>query len=132
MKAGNGGILAAVVHFSLRFRGIIIALACMLMSYGFYTLTRARYDVFPEFAPPQVNIRAECPGFSAEQVELLVTIPIENAINGVEGIESLCSSSGQGLSAITVKFRERSNIYLVRQMIAERLASLAGQLPQGV
>jgi CzcA family heavy metal efflux pump len=130
--ADGGGILGAIVSFSLRFRGIIIALACMLLGYGIYGLTRAKYDVFPEFAPPQVTIRVEAPGFSPEQVEALVTRPVEMAILGVEGIKSLLSRSLQGLSAVTVIFRSGSDIYRVRQMVAEALASLAGQLPQGV
>ncbi len=125
-------MLAAIVRFSLRFRGIIIALACVLLGYGFYSLARAKYDVFPEFAPPQVVIRVEAPGLSPEQIEVLVTRPVENAINGVEGIESVRSSSIQGLSAITVKFQGNINIYRARQEVAERLASIAGQLPQGV
>jgi CzcA family heavy metal efflux pump len=126
------GILGAVVRFSLRFKGIIITLALILSVYSLYTLTKAKYDVFPEFAPPQVVIHAEAPGLSPEQVEVLVTRPIESAINGVEGIESIRSSSIQGFSATTVKFRSGSNIYLARQMIAERLSSLVGQLPQGI
>jgi CzcA family heavy metal efflux pump len=126
------GILGAVVRFSLRFKGIIITIALMLSVYGLYTLTKAKYDVFPEFAPPRVVIHTEAPGLSPEQVEVLATRPIESAINGVEGIESLRSASVQGFSAVTVKFRSGSNIYLARQMIAERLSSLAGQLPQGI
>jgi CzcA family heavy metal efflux pump len=126
------GILGSVVGFSLRFKGIIITLALILCGYSIYTLTKAKYDVFPEFAPPQVVIHAEAPGLSPEQVEVLVTRPIESAINGVEGIESLRSSSIQGFSATTVTFSSGSNIYLARQMIAERLSSLAGQLPQGI
>jgi len=125
-------MLNAIVRFSLRFRGVIIALACVLLAYGIYTLTRAKYDVFPEFAPPQVVIQIEAPGLAPEQVEVLVTQPIENAINGVSGIESLRSGSIQGLSVITVTFRADSDIYRDRQIVAERLASLAGQLPQGV
>ena len=126
------GILGPVVRFSLRFKGIIITLALIFCGYSIYTLTKAKYDVFPEFAPPQVAIHAEAPGLSPEQVEVLVTRPIESAINGVEGIESLRSSSIQGFSATTVKFRPGSNIYIARQMIAERISSLAGQLPQGI
>ncbi len=125
-------MLTAIVRFSLRFRGVIIALACLLLGYGFYSLTRAKYDVFPEFAPPQVVIRVEAPGLSPEQIEVLVTRPVESAINGVEGIESVRSSSIQGLSAITVKFQGNIDIYRARQEVAERLASVAGQLPQGV
>src|SRR5215470_8335708 len=104
-------MLNAVVRFSLRFRGIVIALACALLFYGIYSLSRARYDAFPEFAPPQISIQTEAPGLSPEQVEVLVTQPIENAINGVSGIDSLRSKSIQGLSVITVVFRAGTDIY---------------------
>jgi len=125
-------VLTQIVRFSLRFRGIVIALACLLLGYGFFVLSRSKYDVFPEFAPPQVIIQTEAPGLGPEEVEVLVTQPIENSINGTEGIESLRSGSIQGLSIITVTFRPQSDIYRNRQLIAERLTSLSGKLPQGV
>jgi CzcA family heavy metal efflux pump len=125
-------MLSAIVRFSLRFRGIVIALGFALLGYGLYTLTEARYDVFPEFAPPEVVIQTEAPGLAPEQVELLVTQPIENAIVGVSGIDSLRSGSVQGLSVITVVFRPSSNIYLDRQVVGERLSTLSGVLPSGV
>jgi CzcA family heavy metal efflux pump len=125
-------MLTAIVRFSLRFRGVITALACVLSGYGLYTLSRAKYDVFPEFAPPEVVIQTEAPGLAPEQVEVLVTQPIENAINGVGGIESLRSGSTQGLSVITVTFRTDSDLYRDRQVVTERLATVVGQLPQGV
>jgi Cu/Ag efflux pump CusA len=126
------GLLAGIVRFSLRFRGVVISLACVLLGYGFYALEQAHYDVFPEFAPPQVVIQTEAPGLSAEQVEVLVTQPIENAINGIADIERLSSNSIQGLSAITIIFKTNSDIFRDRQVVAERLAILAGQLPLGV
>lgn len=125
-------MLTAIVSFSLRFRGVIIALSCILAGYGLYTLSQAKYDVFPEFAPPQVVIQTEAPGLSPEQVEALVTQPIENSINGVPGIESLRSGSIQGLSFITVTFHPGSDIYRDRQVVSERLSTIAGKLPQGV
>src|SRR6266567_9400883 len=125
-------MLTAIVRFSLRFRGVVLSLALASLGYGLYTLTQAKFVVFPEFAPPLVSIQTEAPGLSPEQVELLVTQPIENAINGVTGIESLRSSSIQGLSAIKVVFQTGNNVYLERQLVAERLATLAGQLPSGV
>jgi CzcA family heavy metal efflux pump len=132
LRAERTGLLNAIVRFSLRFRGTIIALATILIIFGLYTLTRAKYDVFPEFTPPLVFILTEASGLSPEQVEQLVTRPIENAVNDVEGIESLRSSSIQGVSVITVKFLSGINIYRARQMVAERLTSLVGQLPKGV
>ncbi|WP_432746272.1 efflux RND transporter permease subunit [Methylobacter sp. G7] len=132
MNGESTGLLAGIVRFSLRFRGVVIALACVLLGYGLYALEQANYDVFPEFAPPQVVIQTEAQGLSAEQVEVLVTQPIENTINGVAGIERLSSNSIQGLSAITVIFKSNSDIFRNRQVVAERLATLAGQLPLGV
>jgi CzcA family heavy metal efflux pump len=125
-------MLNAIVHFSIRFRGIVIALACALLFYGLYSVVSAPYDVFPEFAPPQVSIQTEAPGLSPEQVETLVTQPVENAINGVFAIESLRSRSIQGLSVVTVVFRNGTDIYRDRQAVAERLSTIASELPTGV
>src|SRR5579863_4041574 len=125
-------MLNAIVGFSLGFRGVVLALAVAFLGYGIYSLTQASFSVFPEFAPPFITIQTESPGLSPEQVELLVTQPVENAVNGVTGIESLRSSSIQGLSVITVVFRANSDIYLDRQLISERLSTVAGQLPSGV
>ena len=97
-----------------------------------FALGNAKYDVFPEFAPPQVSIQTEAPGLSPEQVEVLVTQPVETSINGLAGVESMRSSSLQGLSVVTVVFRPSSDIYRARQLVTERLAVLANSLPQGV
>ena len=126
------GLLAGIVGFSLHYKGVVIALAALLAGYGFYAFTGAKYDVFPEFAPPQVTIQTEAPGLAAEQVEVLVTQPVENAVNGVTGVETLRSQSIQGLSVITVTFDPKSDIYRDRQNLGERLAALATQLPRGV
>jgi CzcA family heavy metal efflux pump len=111
---------------------VVLSLALASLGYGIYALTQAKFVVFPEFAPPLVSIQTEAPGLSPEQVELLVTQPIENAINGVTGIDSMRSSSIQGLSVVKVVFRVGNNVYLERQLIAERLATLAGRLPTRV
>ncbi len=128
----SGGMLGAIVRFSVRFRGIVIALAVVLLAYGVVSLTHARYDVFPEFAPPEVSIQTEAAGLAPEQVELLVTQPIENAINGTPGLDRLRSSSIQGISVVNVVFDPRSDIYRDRQLVAERLNEVAGTLPAGV
>ena len=73
-------MLRNLVQFSIRFRGVAIALACVLVGYGIFALTRAKYDVYPEFAPPQVVIQTEAPGLSPEEVESLVTRPVEKAV----------------------------------------------------
>ncbi|MGC9291439.1 MAG: efflux RND transporter permease subunit [Acidobacteriaceae bacterium] len=125
-------MLRAIVQFSLRFRGAVLALAVAALGYAVFTLREAKYDVFPDFAPPFVSIQTESPGLSPEQVEALVTQPIENAVNGVTGIASLRSQSIQGLSVISAIFHDNTDVYRDRQLVAERLAALQGELPQGV
>ncbi len=129
MEPAKSGLLNAVIHFALRRRGILIALAVMLLAYGVYTISRTSYDVFPEFASPRVSIRTEAPGLSPEQVEALVTRPIESAVLGAQGVTLELSTSSQGLSAITITFSPNTNVYLARQLVSERLTSLQGQLP---
>ncbi len=125
-------MLNAIIRFSLRFRGVIYALAVLLAGYGLYTLTRAKLDVFPEFAPPMSIVQTEAPGLSSEQVETLVTQPVENALAGMVGLQSMRSKSLQGLSAITVVFGSRANLLQVRQLVSERVNALAATLPAGV
>jgi CzcA family heavy metal efflux pump len=132
MGAEPYGPQAALIGFSIRFRGVVIALACIVLGYGVYVVQRSKYDVFPEFAPPQVSIQTEAPGLSPEQVEVLVTQQIESAINGTPGVATLRSASIEGLSVITVTFGPGSDIYRDRQLVAERLAEEASQLPVGV
>ena len=122
-------MLRALVHFSLTFRGIVVALACVLLGYGFYVAKHAKLDVFPDFVQPQVAIQTEAPGLSPEQVEVLVTRPIENMINGLGDMESLRSESIGGLSIITVVFKEGTDVFRARQTLSETLAETAGQLP---
>src|SRR4051812_49060694 len=125
-------MIRAIIHFSLRYRGVVLALACALLGYGIHVAANAKLDVFPDFVPPQVNIQTEAPGLPPEDVEELVTRPIETALNGVGGQESIRSESIQGLSIITVVFAEGSDVLAARQRIAEKLAELAGALPIGV
>ena len=125
-------MIRALIEFSIRFRGVVIALACVLTGYGIYVVRNAKYDVYPEFAPPEVIVQTEAPGLSPEQVEALVTQPIENNLNGVAGIESLRSESTQGLSVVTAIFEEHTDVYRARQVAGERLTEVSGQLPQGV
>lgn len=125
-------MLRALIASSIRFRGVVIALSLVVVAYGAYVATHARIDVFPEFAPPLVVIPTEAAGLSPEEVEALVTRPVENAVNGVGGLDSLRSQSIQGLSVVTAIFREGTDIFRARQMVAERLAEAAGQMPVGV
>jgi CzcA family heavy metal efflux pump len=125
-------MLAALVHFSLRFRGVVIALACLVIGYGVYVGTRAKLDVFPEFAPPQVVIQTEASGMSPEEVEQLVTRPLENALNGAPNLEAIRSQSIQGLSIVTVVFKDKTDVLRARQLVSERLFEAVGQLPARV
>jgi len=129
---GGSGLQAALIRFAIRFRGITIALAFVLLGYGVYTLFGAKYDVFPEFAPPQVQLRTDAPGLAPEQVEVLVTQPIENAVNGIPGLRNLQSTSVQSLSVITATFAPTSDVYRDRQLLGERVSEAAAQLPSGV
>jgi len=84
-------MLKAIVQFSLRFRGVVIVLALVVFGYGMYVASRAKLDVFPDFVQPQVVVQTEAPGLSAEQVELLVTRPVETTMTGLGGLESIRS-----------------------------------------
>ena len=125
-------MIKALVQFSLRFRGVVVVLASVILFYGSYVSSRAKLDVFPNFVQPQVVVQTESPGLSPEQVEQLVTSPLEMAVNGLGGLESLRSESIQGLSIITAVFQEGTDVFLARQTLAEKLTELAGQLPLGV
>lgn len=125
-------MLASLIRFSIRYYGVVIAIAALILLVGSYRFATAGLDIFPEFSPKQVIIQTESPGLSSGQVELLVTQQIELAISGVIGLQSVRSESIQGLSIITAIFLETSDIYRNRQLISERLANLSAQLPKGV
>src|ERR1700730_944530 len=103
----------------------------MLAGYGVIQLRNANYDVFPDFAPPRAAIQTEAPGLSAEQVETLVTRPIETQIMGVPGLVSIRSNSIQGLSDITVIFKAGTDVFRARQQLSETMTGLRQQLPEG-
>ncbi len=125
-------MLSKIVESCLRLRGIVVIVAGLLIAYGLYVADHAKLDVFPDFVPPQASIQTESPGLSAEQVEALVTRPLESALSGVSSLETIRSQSIQGLSIITVYFHEGTDIFIARQMINERLSEIGRTLPQGV
>lgn len=125
-------MLQALVKFSLKYRAVVVVLACVVIGYGLYVAKNAKLDVFPNFVQPQVVIQTECPGLAPEQVELLVTVPIESTVNGLGDMESLRSESIEGLSIITAVFKEGTDVFRARQMLAETLAETAGELPATV
>lgn len=104
----------------------------MVTILGIHTISQMPLDVFPNFAPPQVEIQTEAPGLAPEEVESLVTYPIESAINGTPGLETVRSASGVGLSVVKVIFKWGTDAYQARQLVTERLQQASSQLPQGV
>ena len=125
-------MLKAIIRFSIRLRGVIIALAFLLIGYGLYTLSHMEMAAFPNFTPPLVVVDTEAPGLSPTQVDVLVTQPIEHALSGAVGLQAMRSRSIQGLSVITLTFRNGTDIYRDRQLVSEQLNTVIGQLPSGV
>ncbi|HEX2941306.1 MAG TPA: efflux RND transporter permease subunit [Rhodopila sp.] len=122
-------MLTAIVRACLTFPRLILLAGLALMLVGALATVNARYDVFPEFGQPTINIETTVAGFAPEQIEALVTTPVENAVNGVPDLVNLRSRSMTGLSVVTAVFRGSSDVYLDRQLLAERLSPLAGSLP---
>jgi len=125
-------MLGAIVRWSIRFRGLVVALACLLLIYGGYRLVGAGLDIFPEFSPKLVILQTEAPGLSAEEVEVLVTQPIESALGGLARLESMRSESIQGLSVVNLIFEESMALLEARQLVSERLARVGAALPAGL
>ncbi|OYX91614.1 MAG: acriflavine resistance protein B, partial [Novosphingobium sp. 35-62-5] len=125
-------MLSLIVRLCLRHPGIVLLCALLLLGFGGATVVAARYDVFPEFVPPQASVQTEAAGLTPEQVEALVTRPLETVINGANGVAAVRSESIQGLSVITVIFVEGSDPFRARQVVAEALSEAAGRLPAGV
>jgi len=121
-----------LVGLCVRYRGAVATLTVIALALGIWATQSAPLDVFPEFVPSTVDIQTEAPGFTSQQVEQLVTKPIENAVNGATGLSTIRSESIPGLSVITIQFADNINLYNARQGIAERLGELGGLLPLGV
>lgn len=124
-------MLGAIVGLALRLRGVVLALALLLLGYSAWQLSHTGLDIFPQFAPQQVILQTEAPGLTAKQVEVQVTQPIENALVGLIGLKLIRSESIQGLSVITLIFEPATNTFRNRQMVAERLTTLGNALPPG-
>lgn len=118
-----------LVATSLRLRHVVAALSILLIVAGVRVARHAPMDVFPEFSPPLVEIQTEAPGLSTTEVESLITVPIENALNGVQRLKTLRSKSVLGLSSVVLLFEMGSDLMQSRQFVQERLATVAGNLP---
>ena len=122
-------MLAFIVRAALTHRAIVLFATLGLVLIGLATSRDAPLDVFPEFAPPRIEIQTEAPGLSTEAVERLVSVPIEAALSNVADLDTLRSKSVLGLSAVTLLFPSGTDIDAARQQVQERLGQLAGQLP---
>ena len=122
-------MLRTIVSISLKQPILVLAFAAALMVVGYRNLRNAPLDVFPEFAPPLVEIQTEGPGLSAEEVESLITVPLENALNGTAKLQTIRSKSVMGLSQIVLIFEDGTDLMVARQLTQERLAVEASRLP---
>ena len=118
-----------LVSTSLKLRLVVVALAILLMIVGVRVIQTTPLDVFPEFAPPLVEIQTEAPGLSTAEVESLISVPIENALNGTAKLKTLRSKSVLGLSSVVLIFETDTDLMKARQTVQERLALVAPQLP---
>ncbi|CCD06187.1 TPA: efflux RND transporter permease subunit [Legionella pneumophila] len=121
-----------LIAWSLHNRLLVLALTIILCLLGGYTLRQMPVDVFPEFAPPQVVVQTQAPGMATQDVETLITYPLESAINGTPGVASVRSKTSVGLSTITVVFDDKTDIYLNRQLVNERIQQVVNRLPPGI
>ncbi len=125
-------MLSSMIQWAIARRWLVILGAMILTIWIFRTIIQMPLDVFPTFAPPQVEIQTEAPGLAPEEVESLVTLPIESAINGTPGVSAVRSSSAASISVVRVVFNWGTDIYQARQLVTERLQSAQSKLPAGV
>ncbi|PSB28728.1 efflux RND transporter permease subunit [Stenomitos frigidus] len=125
-------MLNTIVKWSIAQRWLVVLASILIALFGLRTITQMPLDVFPAFAPPQVEIQTEAPGLAPEEIESLVTLPIESAINGTPGVTVVRSSSAVGISVVKVIFTWNTDIYQARQLVTERLQQAQAKLPEGV
>src|ERR1700730_15765303 len=121
-----------IIRWSLQNRLVVLVLAAAVIVFGVRAARESPLDVFPDFAPPQVVIQTEAPGLSAEEVEQLVSLPLETALNGTANLETIRSSSVAGLSVVTCVFESGTDIFRARQLVGEKLQLALSRLPAGM
>jgi len=122
-------MIRSIVRASLRFRFVVLLLAAALLFFGIRQLPGMAVDVFPEFAPMRAEIQTICLGLSAQEVEALVTVPLEQELNGVQGLELMRSKSVGDLSSIELLFKQGTDILRARQLVQERMSNVMPNLP---
>ncbi|MEG4975435.1 efflux RND transporter permease subunit [Microcoleus sp. K4-B3] len=125
-------MFSTILRWVINRRWLVVVATIIVSLWTLYIIPQMSLDVFPPFAPPQVEIQTEAPGLAPEEIESLVTLPIESAINGTPGVTAVRSSSAVGLSAVKVIFDWGTEIYQARQLITERLQQAQSKLPAGV
>ncbi len=125
-------MLNRIIKFSLDNRIAVIVMSIVLLIYGMIVLLRTKVDIFPDLNAPTVVVMTEAPGMAPEEIEKVITYPVETAVNGASGVRRVRSASAPGLSSVWVEFDWGTDVYLARQIVSEKLSEIESDLPPNV